>query len=146
LFSLKASETEGLDTFRNKSWRAGRRSPALIYGPPGTDKLVSGLNMAFEAIDAIEFLEDPPKGGFNSALLSARSASGSRDPAFDTGDLKISSLSQADGSLVYEISYGEQTIRLSKCEMVNPVDTQNSQLRGCKSAWAASPLYLNKDN
>ena len=115
LFSLRADDTEGLDTYRNRSWRAGRRSPALIYGPSGTDKLVAGLNMAFEASDAITFLEAPPRGGFTSALLQARTASGSSDLAFDTGDLRIRSQTINGSDLFFDVLYAGQSVTLVPC-------------------------------
>jgi len=89
VFSVRASDIEGLDEVRNASWQAGRKQPLLVIGPPGIDDVVSALNLAFEQADALYMVEyGSPAGGYDAALLISRSA----DPGqtvFDTGDLSV---------------------------------------------------------
>ena len=61
LFSLRATDIEGVDEIRNESWRAGRATPLLTIGPRGVLVLVDGLNTAFEQADALRIVEDATK-------------------------------------------------------------------------------------
>lgn len=99
LFSLRASDIEGLDDVRNQSWRAGRDSPLLTVGPAGVQDFVTAINKAYEQPDALRVVEDGiPPGGFDAAVLKANTAAPGQ-VVFDTGDLRIERLS--DGYLIF---------------------------------------------
>lgn len=89
VFSLTASDLEGLDEVRNLSWHAGRTEPLLVIGPPGIEEVVTALNKAFEQSDALYVVEHGiPAGGYDAAVLTARAAH-KESLIFDTGDLNI---------------------------------------------------------
>jgi hypothetical protein len=105
LFSLRAADIEGLDEVRNRSWQAGRDTPLLVVGPTGVDDLVVALNKAYEQADALRIVEEGiPPGGFDAAVLIARSAR-SGQTVFDTGDVIVERLPSG-----FRISY-EETAR-----------------------------------
>lgn len=112
LFSLRASDTNGLAEVRNRSWEAGRDAPLLVVGPNGVDALVAGLNQAYEMADALRIVEDGiPAGGYDAALMRTRS--GAQDSrVFNTGDVVVE-----HSSAVYLIEYLETTrVWLSSCK------------------------------
>lgn len=117
LFSLRAVDLEGLDEIRNRSWRAGRERPLPVYGPVGTDRVISGLNLAYEQADALRIVDEGiPPGGFDAAILIAGEAV-SPDLMFDTGDVQVEHSRRADQSLTFDITYqGQATVRLQKCQ------------------------------
>lgn len=92
LFSLRASDIEGLDEIRNESWRAGRSVPLRVVGPEGTVGAVEALNKVFEQADALRIVEEGiPRGGYDAAVLEGfelppRAADAT---VFDTGDVRI---------------------------------------------------------
>lgn len=111
IFSLRAQEVEGLDEVRNLSWQAGRPEPLLVIGPPGLEEMVDALNKAFEQADALYVVEHGhPAGGYDAAILTARSAArGQR--VFDTGDLRVDRIPSG-----FRIIYGaEQLAELYDC-------------------------------
>ena len=111
LFSLRATDIEGLDDVRNRSWRVGRETPLSVIGPVGLEDFVTALNKAYEQADALRVVEDGiPTGGYDAGVLSAVTAV-SGQIVFDTGDLWIER--RADGYLVF---YKESvTLALTKC-------------------------------
>lgn len=111
LFSLRASDTNGLAEVRNRSWEAGREAPLLVVGPSGVDAFVAGLNQAYEMADALRIVEDGiPTGGYDAALLRT-SAVPDQQNVFDTGDVVVTR--SADG---YVIDYLETArVWLSSC-------------------------------
>ena len=117
LFSLRAVDLEGLDEIRNRSWQAGRARPLPVYGPVGTDRVVSGLNLAYEQADALRIVDEGiPPGGFDAAILVAGEETAS-EMIFDTGDLQVQHTRRADQSLRFDIFYqGQPTVRLQKCQ------------------------------
>lgn len=111
LFSLRATDIEGLDDVRNRSWRVGRDRPLSAIGPVGIEDFVTALNKAYEQADALRVVEDGiPPGGYDAAILSAVTAV-SGQIVFDTGDLWIER--RAEGYLVF---YKQSvTLALTKC-------------------------------
>ena len=112
LFSLRASDTNGLAEVRNRSWEAGRDVPLLVVGPSGVDAFVAGLNQAYEMADALRIVEEGiPAGGYDAALLRT-SAGPEQQTVFDTGDVVVTR--SADG---YVIDYLETAqVWLSSCK------------------------------
>ena len=89
VFSLKALDLQGLDEVRNASWHAGRSAPLPVIGPTGIEEVVTALNKAFEQADALYVVEHGiPVGGYDAAILIARTATGTAR-VFDTGDLTV---------------------------------------------------------
>lgn len=111
LFSLRAEDIEGLDEVRNASWRAGRTAPLKVSGPDGIAEMIAALNVAYEASDAIAFVERGSKGGFDSAVLVAGDSEGK---VFDTGDLLIQAGGFSDMS--YLVSYAQKHVQLAACQ------------------------------
>lgn len=116
LFSLRAIDIEGLDEIRNHSWQAGRARPLPVYGPVGTDRVISGLNLAYEQADALRIVDEGiPPGGFDAAILIAGEPA-SPDLMFDTGDVQVQKSLRSDQSLIFDIVYqGQSSMRLQKC-------------------------------
>lgn len=89
LFSLFASDMEGLDEVRNASWFAGRSEPLRVVGPNGIVEVSAALDKAFEQSDALHVVENGiPPGGYDAALMRAVAAD-TGATVFDTGDLKV---------------------------------------------------------
>ena len=112
LFSLRASDTNGLAEVRNRSWEAGRDTPLLVVGPSGIDAFVAGLNQAYEMADALRIVEEGiPAGGYDAALLRTRSGP-QQQTVFDTGDVVVT---RSTGG--YTIKYLETNrVWLSSCK------------------------------
>lgn len=112
LFSLRASDTNGLAEVRNRSWEAGRAAPLLVIGPSGVDAFVAGLNKAYEMADALRIVEDGiPSGGYDAAVLRTNSGP-EQQTVFNTGDVVVMRTSAG-----YSIDYLETTnVWLSSCK------------------------------
>ncbi|KJS27527.1 MAG: hypothetical protein VR75_02845 [Hyphomonadaceae bacterium BRH_c29] len=118
LFSLQGRNLEGLDEVRNLGWTEGREGPLKVGGPAGTREVLSALNKAFEISDAQTFVEDPPRGGFGSALLGILPGEGdAKTEVFNTGDLIVTKIESADGRAGYWVDYGGQRAVLQPCGM-----------------------------
>ena len=123
LFSLRASDIEGLDEVRNASWRAGRDRALPVSGPQGIGDVVAGLNLAFETADALRIVDEGvPKGGFDAALLvEMERRDETPDIVFDTGDVVIRAMQRADQKTRYSIVYRDaapfviETCRVDDC-------------------------------
>ena len=118
LFSLRASDIEGLDEVRNESWRAGRSKPLPVAGPDGTAQTLSALNLAFETGDALRIVDEGvPPGGFDAAVLvQMGDESGADNPMFDTGDVLVRSEVRADQAVRYLVSYrGADPVIIEPC-------------------------------
>lgn len=143
VFSLREDDISGLSLYRNKSWRGGRLEPATVYGPRGIDKVVSGINLTYEASDAQTYLEAPPPGGFNAALLLADEYDGSRAVAFDTGDLTIIAQPSRSSDLMYRISYNGQLVLLRRCRDKTQIQSAARTVSACPARWDENPLFLS---
>ena len=112
LFSLRASDTNGLAEVRNRSWEAGRASPLLVIGPSGVAAFAAGLNKAYEMADALRIVEEGiPSGGYDAALLRTNSGP-ERQTVFNTGDVVVMRTSAG-----YSVDYLETTsVWLSSCK------------------------------
>lgn len=123
VFSLNASDTEGLDEVRNLSWHAGRPEPLLVIGPPGLEEMAEALNKAFEQADALYVVEHGhPAGGYDAAVLTARSASfGQR--VFDTGDLQVERI-PSGFRVIYDAT---QVVELYDCSKVPEMEEEPSE-------------------
>ena len=118
LFSLRATDIEGLDEVRNASWHAGRERPLNVTGPDGTQSLIAGLNLAFETADALRVVDDGiPKGGFDAAILTMMPSRDDEDRiVFNTGDVVISAMPRADQAIKYTITYqGTAPVDIQPC-------------------------------
>lgn len=123
VFSLKASDIEGLDEVRNLSWYAGRPEPLLVIGPSGSEDVADALNKAFEQADALHVVEHGhPAGGYDAAVLNARAASpGQR--VFDTGDLQVERIRSG-----FRVTYGEtQVAELFDCSKETGLSDEASE-------------------
>lgn len=112
LFSLRASDTNGLAEVRNRSWEAGRDAPLLVVGPSGVEAFVAGLNQAYEMADALRIVEDGiPSGGYDAALLRTNSGA-QQATVFNTGDVVV-----MRSTAGYSIDYlGATRLWLSSCK------------------------------
>lgn len=146
VFSLRAEDLSGLAIYRNSSWRAGRRQSALIYGPAGIDRVVDGINMAYETADAITYLEDPPAGDFTDALLISRSSIAAPDPAFDTGDLLVSAIAIDNTDITYQIDYESISVRITRCGTAAPQEQTVLTIEACAANWPANPYFLIRNS
>ena len=109
--SLMAADLEGLDEVRNTSWHAGRDEPLLVIGPPGIETVVTALNKAYEAADALHTVEQgAPAGGYDAAVLTPRMAVAEKT-VFGTGDLEISR--ELFGYRIYYV--GNRKVRIAAC-------------------------------
>ena len=133
LFSLRYSDVQGLDELRNQSWLAGREDPLQVAGPDGVRQLVSGLNAAFEVSDALAFVNERPRGGFDAAVLSVLPGAGSREArVFTTGDLEVTKLETPHGMAAYLVDY------LGHVAVLHPCGTDGSRPDAPASAYVLS--------
>ncbi len=146
LFSLRAEDIEGLDEVRNASWRAGRSAPLRVSGPDGTAEMIAALNLAYEASDAIAFVERGSKGGFDSAVLVAGESEGK---VFDTGDLLIQAGGFSDMS--YLVSYAQKHIQLAACQEFEggvfnmPHVSMSIECSGSGTSWPlTAPVFITE--
>lgn len=144
LFSLRADDIGGLAAYRQRTWEAGRSEPMVVFGPSGTNKTITGLNVTYEASDAITYLDAAPQGGFNAALLASREADASPSIAFDTGDLAIRANYQRSSDLTYEVTYGGETVVILPCQSAENRSEETTAFEACPAAWPSDPLFLNR--
>ena len=129
LFSLRASDIEGLDEIRNESWRAGRSVPLRVVGPEGTVGTVDALNKAFEQADALRIVEEGiPRGGYDAAVLSGFELPPHAADAtvFDTGDVRIRLFKATYVAEYSDYREGERVQNLALltgCGQALPLDT-----------------------
>ena len=153
LFSLRASDVEGLDTVRNRSWRAGRREPLLVVGPAGTSDFVEGLNTAFETTDSLLIVDaGMPAGGFDAAVLMGQDLplSGDWAVAFDTGDFRVQARDLGNGIVQTRLTYQDAVDLVGVCDAwLAAVDPSREAERplGCPdsdvSAWPLrAPIWF----
>lgn len=144
LFSLRASDTNGLAEVRNRSWEAGREAPLLVVGPSGVDAFVAGLNQAYEMADALRIVEDGiPSGGYDAALLRTNSGA-QQETVFNTGDVVVMRSSEG-----YSIDYlGATRLWLSSCKSDTAPEADYSVLCNPETgtfAWPLQrPLFVKK--
>lgn len=148
LFSLRGADIEGLDAVRNASWRAGRGQPLPVIGPIGIDEIVSSVNTAYEASDALAYVEGRAGSSYDVAVLEARDADGQ---VFDTGDLRIMASEDMDGWISYDVLYDGMRARVSPCsarpgeeaEAIDDVFTVSC--REGSAAWPiTSPVFIRQ--
>ena len=144
LFSLRADDIGGLGAYRQRTWEAGRGEPMVVFGPSGTDKTITGLNVTYEASDAITYLDAAPQGGFNAALLASREADASPSIAFDTGDLAIRASYQRSSDLSYEVTYGGETVVILPCQSAETSSVETTAFEACPASWPSDPLFVNR--
>lgn len=127
LFSLTASDLEGLDEVRNASWRAGRTRPLALVGPEGTVAVAAALNLAFEQADALRIVEEGiPPGGYDAAVLEAADLPAGRDlVVYDTGDFRVEIVNSRATYLTYRVHYGA-VLTLQSCRAEMDAQTADS--------------------
>ena len=141
--SLHADVIEGLDEVRNRTWRAGRRSPLSVAGPDGVAQLVGAINKAYVTSDALAYVEGKRDGGFDQEAITARLI-GPGEVAFDTGDLTISALSGGGAKLALLINYEGQTVLLAACgaeETDIATWPQVDMYIGCNQVGYSAPVF-----
>lgn len=130
LFSLYASQIEGLDELRNRAWASGQRTPLTVAAGRGIDDLVEGLNAAYTVSDALAYVDGTRAGGFNVAAMEAR-ALDIGDIAFDTGDLTITALRGGPERYAYLVTYQGTSIVVADCgARAQDVETWPDDLAG----------------
>lgn len=118
LFSLRADDIEGLDEVRNQSWLAGRSERLKVAGPDGTADVIAAINKAYEVSDAELFVARGGAGGFDAPMLITHSgAVETRANVFDTGDLQVTRIVNAQNLAGYIIDYADHRLVVEPCEM-----------------------------
>lgn len=98
----------GLGQVINATWVHGRKEPFVIYGPWGAEKVVNGLNSAYE-FDAIFRAATLP--GILEPTLSAgvprefQLKDDAATPVFESGDLKVSAFRVDHSPVVPAVGY-----------------------------------------
>lgn len=126
LFSLHAGDIEGLDEVRNQSWLAGRDERLKVAGPDGTADVINAINKAFEVSDAELFVAQGGAGGFDAPMLVTHSGRvETRANVFDTGDLRVTRIVNAQNLAGFIIDYHDQRLVIEPCGV-----TQASKFAG----------------
>ncbi len=118
LFSLQAADIEGLGELRNRSWSAGRETALTVSGPHGTRDMVVAVNKMFEVADVRHAETLGRKSDQKAAMLEP--VAGERETkaeVFDTGDLVITHVQNADGLVGYWVDYDGRRAILEPCGM-----------------------------
>jgi len=112
----------GLADIRHDTWRAGRKTPLPVFGPPGIERVVDGVNSMLLASDILEAktVTGPPLSPDGAPLAVGRSQ-GSEGVAgtvvFDSGVVAIRSFPVAEqpSSWVYRFDFNNQSLIVAGC-------------------------------
>jgi hypothetical protein len=117
LFSLQASDIEGLDEIRNRSLEGGRETPLPVSGPQGTRQMVGALNQTFAAADAHHLAQSPGLSQKNALLQAVGGERETKAEVFNTGDLVITHVQNAAGLVGYWVDYEGRRAIIEPCGM-----------------------------
>lgn len=130
LTHLHSDHIDGLGELLLQAWVAGGRSaPLPVYGPAGTDKVISGLRSAYEIDEGYRVAHHGTKvvhpGGFGGAAQIITLADGADSQVvYDQGGVKITVIrvnhAPIDPAYGYRIDYKGRSIALSGDTVYSP--------------------------
>lgn len=133
LTHLHSDHIDGLGELLLQAWVAGGRSaPLPVYGPAGTDKVISGLRSAYEIDEGYRVAHHGPKvvhpGGFGGAEQFITLPDGTDSQVvYDQGGVKITVIrvnhAPIDPAFGYRIDYKGRSIALSGDTVYSPTFT-----------------------
>ena len=130
LTHLHSDHIDGLGELLLQAWVAGGRSaPLPVYGPGGTDKVISGLRSAYEIDEGYRVAHHGPKvvhpGGFGGAAQIITLPDGADSKVvYDQGGVKITVILVNHAPIApafgYRIDYKGRSIALSGDTVYSP--------------------------
>jgi hypothetical protein len=149
LTDIGVGSIEGLPDLRHATWRAGRKAPLAVYGPPGAERVVDGVNLMMAASD-IEESRMPSATPLSAggALLVSGPEPGPEGlsglTVFDSGVVKISSFPVAGqgASWVYRFDFNNQSLIVAGCA-ARATDILTA-VRGARQAAAILPASSSR--
>jgi ribonuclease Z len=122
LMDIHLASIEGLPGLRHDTWHAGRRAPLPVYGPPGVERVVDGVNLMLAASDILESktVASPPPSPDGAPLsvgLPPSSEGISGAAVFDSGVVAIRSfpVEGQGGGRVYRFDFNNRSLIVAGC-------------------------------